>query len=137
MHRQILCGVYYGMMNHTENGRQDLVVISHAESDWKEGSYVKFLDDKGSGLYSRNIKKIDNAEIHFEHLTELKNFEQDYESEETKQGKGAKEKYSLKQKGQSTSLHISRDIADKYADFFKESFEKCIEKIKELSEEQV
>lgn len=57
---------------------------SHAESDWKEGSYIKFLDVKGSGLYSRIIKKIDNAEMHFEHLAELKNFEPNYDSEETK-----------------------------------------------------
>ena len=40
---------------------------SHAETDWKEGSKVLFMDSNGSGMVSKIKKKEENKYMSFEH----------------------------------------------------------------------
>jgi hypothetical protein len=120
-----------------ENYRKWTAVFSnssHAESDWQQGSYVKFLDNNRSGLYSKIMKKEEDAIMQLEHIAELTNGEPIYDSEGSKEWKGAKETYTLKEAGSTTSLHILMDVPERYHDFFKSTFSQCVEQIKALSE---
>lgn len=107
---------------------------SYAESDWKTGSKARFLSPGGSGLVSQIIEHIPNEKIEFEHLGILKDGEEDYESDAVKSWKGARENYFVTEKNGKTELTIEQDISDNEAFFFKDAWEKALQKLKELSE---
>lgn len=103
---------------------------SYAESDWKEGSSVKFLGPDGSGMNSV-IKKMDAPHtMIFEHLGEVKNYEVQPEAE----WKGATEAYYLTQQGSGTLLVAEMDATETFAEYMNNAFPKALDKVKELSE---
>ena len=109
---------------------------SHAVTDWKEGSEVLFLSEDGKGMYSAIDKKIPNEYMSFKHLGVVKDKEKQPMDEETKEWSGAREDYSLKESDGVTELSVAMDIAESYEDYFKNTFPKALEKVKELSENQ-
>ncbi len=59
---------------------------SYAVTDnWKEGSEVKFLDPKGSGMVSKVAANRPNEFMSFEHLGEVKDGVEDRSSEKIKE----------------------------------------------------
>jgi len=107
---------------------------SRAETDWKKGSKVLFLDGKGEGMVSKIVENIPNEYLSIEHLGEVKNGIEDTTSEKVKQWAGAMENYTLKEINGKTELNVDMDIAEEYKDYFLTTWPKALEKIKELAE---
>lgn len=107
---------------------------SRAETDWSEGSKVRFLGPDGNGMVSK-IKTNDPYEfMSIEHLGIVKEGVEDTTSEEAKKWKGAMENYSLSSFDGKTELLVETDIAEKHLAEFQKIWLEAIEKIKELSE---
>lgn len=102
---------------------------SHAVSDWKEGSKIKFLGDNEDGMHSIIEKNIVYEQMSFKHLGEIKNG-----IETISVWSGAMEEYFLKEKNGITNLTIEIDISPEFEDYFSETFPKAIELIKQISE---
>ncbi len=107
---------------------------SHAVTDWKEGSEVLFLSGEGEGMYSTIARKIPNEVMSFQHLGVVKGNKKMPQDAETKQWAGAKENYYLKGTGDETELVVEMDITEQYEDYFKDTFPKALDVVKELSE---
>ncbi len=102
---------------------------SHAVSDWKEGSKIKFVDGKGDGMYSIIETKIPNQQMSFKHLGEIKNG-----VETTENWAGAMENYFLTETDGVTELNMEMDTNQEFEKYFSETFPKAIALIKKISE---
>lgn len=107
---------------------------SYAESDWKEGSTALFKDPNGNGLISRVRIHNPNDLIVFEHIGIFKDGEEDYQSKDALNWIGKQESYRVEIVLDKTNLEINQDIPEKYFEFFYESWDKALMKIKELAE---
>lgn len=107
---------------------------SYAETDWKEGSKVLFLDGKGQGMVSKIAENKPNEFMSIEHLGVVKDGVEDTSSEEIKAWAGAHEDYTLKRINGKTELIVDMDVTDDFKDYFKETWPKALEAVKRLSE---
>lgn len=107
---------------------------SHAVSEWKEGSSILFLGPNGDGMYSRIAKLEPNNYLSFEHLGTVKDGKKQPENDETKSWAGSKENYTLLESDKGTLLKVDIGVTEDYEDFFKETFPKALQKIKEIAE---
>lgn len=107
---------------------------SRAETDWKEGSKVLFLNGQNEGMVSKIVKKTENEYMSFEHLGFIMNGVEDYESEGAKQYAGVLENYTLLSENGKTKLKIDLDVADEHLDYFKEAWPKALNTLKEIAE---
>ncbi|MFI0429008.1 SRPBCC domain-containing protein [Mariniflexile sp. HMF6888] len=110
---------------------------SHAVSSWQEGSNVLFLDGNGSGMFSKIYKNIPNTFMGFEHLGIVKDTIEQPLDEKTKVWSGAKEDYSLTEKNGVTYLEVSMDSDKEFENYFKNTFPKALEIVKQLSEKSI
>lgn len=110
---------------------------SHAVSDWNEGSKILFLDGKGSGMYSTIARKIPAEFMSFRHIGEVKDGVEQPLNEKTKAWSGGTENYTLKESDGKTELLIELDIVDEFMEYFKATFPKALEKIKEIAESRI
>lgn len=107
---------------------------SYAKSSWKQGERVHFLTPNGDGMYSELTTLVPNEKMHFTHIGNLKNFEEQPLDEETKAWAGAKENYTLTEQDENTIITVEMDIAEQYWDYFNETFGKGLATIKEIAE---
>ena len=107
---------------------------SYADTDWKEGSKVLFLDGQRSGMVSKIEANRPNEFMSFKHLGEVKDGVEDMESDKVKQWAGALENYTLKEGNGVTELLVDLDANDDFKGFFMETFPKALEQVKILSE---
>ena len=107
---------------------------SHVETDWKKGSKALFLDGKNEGMVSTIAENKPNEFMSIKHLGMVKNGVEDTTSEKTKEWAGSLENYSLKEVKGKTELTVDMDVTDEYKDYFKETWPKALDKLKELSE---
>jgi len=107
---------------------------SYAETDWKEGSKVLFLDGKGQGMVSKIAKNRPNEFMSIEHLGEVKDGIEDTTSEKVKAWAGAHENYTLKKVNGKTELSVDMDVTDDFKDYFKDTWPKALDSVKQLSE---
>jgi|SRR5450432_57749 hypothetical protein len=110
---------------------------SRAETDWKKGSKVLFLDGKNSGMVSTIIDNRPNEYMSIKHLGTIMNGVEDMDSKESKQWAGAMENYNLVERGGKTTLHvelIGADIPKEFEDYFLLTWPKALDKLRELSE---
>lgn len=107
---------------------------SYADTDWKEGSKVLFLDGQGSGMVSRIEANRPNEFMSFKQLGEVKDGVEDTESDKVKQWAGALENYTLKEVNGITELLVDMDTMDDFKGFLMETFPKALEQVKTLSE---
>lgn len=70
---------------------------SYAESEWKEGSKIRFLGPDGSGMYSKIEKLVEPTYMSFKHLGIVKEGKDLPPDEESKKWSGAMEIISLKE----------------------------------------
>ena len=103
---------------------------SYAESDWKEGSKIKFLSPKGEGMYSIIRKLVPQKEMIFEHQGEIKN------GEETPQDwAGAKEAYYLNEADGVSELKVVLDTTEESREYFLKTFPNALQEVKKMSEQ--
>lgn len=113
---------------------------SRAETDWKKGSRVKFLDADNSGMESTIADVRPNEFMSFRHLYEIKKgvVDEDENSEANKQWAGSFENYTLKTVNEKTELTVemggAENIPQDLKDFFTGVWPKALEKLKELAE---
>lgn len=107
---------------------------SYADTDWKEGSKAVFTDDGKSGLVGKIASNKPNEFLSVEYTGVLANGEEDYDSDEAKAMKGVLETYTLTETDGVTQISISCDMADEYFEMMSASWDKALQKIKELSE---
>ena len=108
---------------------------SYAESDWKEGSKIRFLSPNGDGMNSIIYKKIDKEYMAFKHLSEIKKFQEMPVDDATQEWAGAMEMYRLTEDKGITVLEAKMDAVEKYIDYFKTTWPKALDLVKKLSEE--
>ncbi len=110
---------------------------SRAETDWKKGSKVLFLDGKGDGMVSVVADNVPNEFMSFKHLGVLNNGKEDLETPKEKGWSGAIENYTLKTVNNKTELTVDQDIEGDYKDYFLSTWPKALEKLKALAEGKV
>lgn len=109
---------------------------SHAETDWKKGSKVLFLDGNGEGMVSTIADSIPNEYMSIKHLGMVTKGVEDTESEKVKEWAGAMENYTLKTVNGGTELTVDMDITDEYRDYFVKTWPLALDKVKEIAERQ-
>jgi hypothetical protein len=108
---------------------------SYAETDWKEGSKVLFLDGQGSGMVSKIEANRPNEFMSFKHLGIVKDNVEDTESDAVKGWAGAFENYTLKEVNGVTELLVELDMNEEHKEMFMGMFPKALEQVKILSEQ--
>ena len=107
---------------------------SHAETDWKKGSKVFFLNEQKEGMVATIAENRPNEYMSIKHQGTVKNGVEDIYSEESKKWSGGMENYSLIDKDGKTELVVDMDIIDEYKDYFMNTWPKALEKVKEIAE---
>ncbi|MCX2681567.1 SRPBCC domain-containing protein [Galbibacter sp. EGI 63066] len=107
---------------------------SHAVTDWEEGSKVLFLDNNGSGMYSKIAQCTTNEFMSFEHQGIVKDGVEQPQDRQTKEWAGAKEEYRLSGSNGETLLEVRMHSDNEWAGYFNKTFPKALERVKQLSE---
>lgn len=109
---------------------------SRAETDWKEGSKVLFLNGEGDGMISRISVTRPPEFLSFEHLGEVSKGVEDLESERVKLWAGATENYTLRPLDGKTEVTVELDVTDEFKDYFRETWPRALDKLKSIAERQ-
>ncbi|MEJ0053886.1 MAG: SRPBCC domain-containing protein [bacterium] len=109
------------------------------EGSWDQGSKILFLGPdpltgKEGGMVSRIRENRPYEFISIEHLGIMKDGVEDTTSEEAKKWAPAYENYTFTEKDGVTEVSVDIDIAEEFADMFKEAWPKGLAKLKEISE---
>jgi len=107
---------------------------SKAESDWQEGSEVKFIAEDGSGMLSTVVKNEQYHKLYLEHQGLLKNGKLDTENEYSTQWKGLREDYTLTQTDDITTIFVQMDIPLDYMESTTEAWPKGLEIVMQIAE---
>lgn len=107
---------------------------SHAVSDWNEGSKILFLDGKGAGMVSKIAEKRAPEFMSFQHLGEVKNGMEDFQSANAQGWAGSKENYTLVETDGKTELKIEADTIEEYEEMFSDMWPKALDALKKISE---
>lgn len=102
-------------------------VGSYAESDWREGSDIRFLNPEGSGMLSVIEKRVENQVMVFKHLKDIINGEL-----KDTTWSGATESYELISENGITRLIVELQSTEGPLAYFKETFPKALIVVKEL-----
>lgn len=103
---------------------------SYAESDWKEGSEIRFLSPGENGMFGIIEKMIPFEKMYFKHLGEIQNGVKQAET----YGEEATERYDLKEENGKITLSATMNAPEEYLIYFTNIFPKALKKIKEISE---
>ena len=110
---------------------------SYAVSDWQQGSKVHFLSPDGNGMYSIISECRENEQMSFKHLGIIKSFEEQPASEETNSWGNAIEEYSLTESNGRTTLTVTMNTPDSFAEYLNKTFPVALQLVKELAEKPV
>jgi uncharacterized protein YndB with AHSA1/START domain len=110
---------------------------SHAETNWQLGSKVLCRDNKGSGMIAMIEKSEPGKQMVFKCTGEVKNGEEDYESEGAQMVNGATESYTLENHDGTTLLTVEMaggNFPPGMMDFFHGVWPKALDKVQALAE---
>jgi uncharacterized protein YndB with AHSA1/START domain len=104
---------------------------SYAESDWNEGSAIRFIDPSSdSGMSSVIEKKRPGEFMSFRHDAEIKNGK----VQPAPEWSGAHENYTLTANDGRTRLTVDLDAPEEYRQMFEDKFPQALARVKKLSE---
>jgi hypothetical protein len=103
---------------------------SYAESDWQEGSKIRFLTPSGEGMYSIIEKMVPYEQMTFQHLGEIKSG-----AEEPKDWAGARESYDLEEHDGVTELKVYVDSVGEFENYFQDTFPKALQIVRQICEQ--
>jgi uncharacterized protein YndB with AHSA1/START domain len=104
---------------------------SQVKTDWKKGSKALFHDDKGDGMLAIINENIPNKYMSVKHIGQI------MDGKETLHDWGESfENYTLNEEDGKTELLIDMDITKEWLDYFKETWPKALDKVKEIAEKQ-
>lgn len=104
---------------------------SYAESDWREGSEIRFLSPKNSGMKAVILRNRMNEEMVFEHQQEIING-----ALRDIPWKGAQEAYLLKEEDGKSVLICSLDVSAAFKEYFNSVFPVALQRVREIAERQ-
>jgi uncharacterized protein YndB with AHSA1/START domain len=107
---------------------------SYYTGELKQGGKIHFLSPDGGGMYSTVIFYNPPKNVLFQHIGELKNFEEQPLDEKTEKWTGAFENYKMKEDAGKTIVEAEVDLAPEYLDYFEEAFPKALGILKKISE---
>lgn len=111
---------------------------SHYIGSWEKGSKIIFIgcDDKGTmgGMVSRIQENIPYKFVSIEHLGLYKNGSEITTGPEVEAWAGAQENYSFKDIDGKTLVSIDMDSNPQFEEYFKATWPKALDKLKELCE---
>ncbi|GAA4468220.1 hypothetical protein GCM10023093_25390 [Nemorincola caseinilytica] len=107
---------------------------SRAETDWKAGSNVLFLDNTNNGMAGVIVAAIPNELMSIRHMAEVKNGIVQPDSPASREWMGAMENYTLKKAGDQTELTIEVDVTQEYSEYFARTWPLALNRIKGLAE---
>lgn len=108
---------------------------ARAETDWKIGSKVLFIDDTQNGLIGKVVQNKPNELLSVEYTGMVLNGKEDYEHPESIAVKGGYETYALLQKKDVTELQISGDMSDGLYNAMSSLWDDALVKLKSLAEQ--
>jgi uncharacterized protein YndB with AHSA1/START domain len=103
---------------------------SYAESDWQQGSSIKFLSPNGSGMYAIIEKSEPAVEMTFRHQGEVKNG-----VEQNTEWAGARESYYLQEENGVTTVNVEMDAGNEFLDYMQNTFPKALAILKQECEQ--
>ncbi len=112
---------------------------SRAESDWKKGSKIRFLDGKGSGMVSVIEEMVQPSFMSFRHEGEIKNGVENTENAKTQGWAGSHENYTLTDVEGKTQLTVEMDGWSMPADmmeYFRNTWPRALAILKEMVEKE-
>ena len=114
---------------------------SHYEGSWEQGARIRFValgdDGKLGGMTSKIAQSKPYDFISIEHLGEVIDGKDDFESFYARQFAGSHENYTFVQDGNGTSLTVelqSKNLSKEMADMFTEMWPTALEKLKQIAE---
>lgn len=107
---------------------------SNTVTNWEEGSKVHFLAPDGNGMFSKITQKELFKTMFFQHFGELKNFEEQPITAETKEWSGCEERYDLVESNNCVTLTVKIDVVEKYLEYFENTFPAGLERVKQIAE---
>jgi uncharacterized protein YndB with AHSA1/START domain len=104
---------------------------SHAVSDWKQGSTIRFLDASGTSGMSAVIEQLrPNESMSFRHEAEIK----DGVTQPPAAWAGAHENYALATENGRTILTVDVETTDEFREMIEGAFPKALQRVRTLSE---
>lgn len=107
---------------------------SYADTDWRTDSQIQFLDQTGNGLLATVVESNPPNLMSIRFLGAVSGGKPDYDSDEAREFKDAKEIYRLNEASGITRLEIAADMADQYYNDMSDSWDKALRKVKQLAE---
>ena len=107
---------------------------SYAETDWQQGSSVRFLGPDGTGLVGRVVASRWPELLDVEYTGVVGGGDDDTESEQARLWSGTHETYRLTVAGGRTHLAISAPMEAAYYDEMVGAWDRALERVKELAE---
>jgi uncharacterized protein YndB with AHSA1/START domain len=107
---------------------------SYAETDWHEGSTVRFLGPDRTGLLGKIVASRRPELLDVEYTGVVGGGSDDTESELARAWAGLHETYRLAETGNGTRLAISAPMADPHYDDMVVAWDRALAKVKELAE---
>ena len=107
---------------------------SYAETDWQEGSTVRFLDPSGSGLLAHIAASRHPELVDIEYDGLVADGKDDTASDHAREYRGSRETYRLTRTPSGTHLGISVDMAERYYDDMAVAWDRALAKAKALAE---
>jgi len=106
---------------------------SYAETDWAEGSPVRFLDGSGSGLLAHVAESRPGELLDVEFDGLVADGQEDTTSEQAVAFRGAHETYWLEASGAGTHLRVASDMEEAYYDDMATAWDRALVRIQELA----
>lgn len=111
---------------------------SYFKGSWEKGSKLLFIgtdqDGKEGGMVSRINENIPNKFISIEHVGVYEDGKEITSGPQVESWAGAKENYSFTDVNGKTLLSVDMDSTKEYEDYFKETWPKALDKLKEICE---